>query len=736
MRLAVAIMCLGIVVGGMPLVAAARTAHASDETEVFTGTEEVAGGGATRTPTLSYWRVRATLTVQASPRPARVGMLLPLSDGRQDILMRRVIAPGWRFEETQTGPDLRAQWTAAAPAEGTIVYDLGVRISERNEAIPSVPLASLPAPPPGDEMLAPGEVIQSTDPSVVELARSIVGKAKHVDEVVWSLFQYVAAFLPPSDPPGPQDARTVLAARRGNSLGRARALVALLRAAGVHARLVGGLKLENAAQKRATSSWVEAWTGSAWAPLDPVGNHFGVLPDTYLALYRDDLPLITHTAGLGLSYGFTIRQTTRRAVEEGTREEPSAEADTATEHAAGTAGVQTHAAYVAAPVASVVLIADQSVPAAATDRILGEARAASIDCVLLTARFDSRYFRERYLERLVATNLPLIRKANLVLVATADSAGVLALLGLAERGVRLPDSRIIVAGNMSRPASLMLGSLLYTLLRPGEVALVRTASDVLPLWEMARANLIDGAPLAEEAQRWSIDALVLGDAGAPLPRWRRPLLHAWARIVKSGVPLPALTLILILPVIASIVVVARVVIGVQTFGMFGPVIVSLAFITTGLWWGTLTFVVIVGLGVLLRAALQHLRLQAMARLAILIALVSAVMGGLTYFGAIMGIGPLLHLSVFPMLIMANVIESFAASQAELGTRHAVRLTLNTLLLSMACYVIVDRAGLQSLVLAYPELLLATVVVNVAVGKWRGVRLLEYRRFLRAHQADS
>lgn len=733
MRVAAAVVCLGML--AWALAAHATGAHhASDDTEVFTGSEEVAAGGATRTPTLTYWRVRAALTVGPFGRPARVGMLLPLSDGRQDILMRRTVAPGWQFAETQAGPNLRAQWSAMTPPAGDIVYDLGVRISERHEAIPGVPLASVGPPPAGEEMLAPGEDIQSADPTVLERARGIVGKAKRFDEVVWSLFQYTAAFLPPTDPPGPQDAVTVLGARRGNSLGRARALVALLRAVGVHARLVGGLKLENAAQKRATSSWVEAWTGTAWASLDPVGNHFGTLPDTYLALYRDDLPLITHTAGLPLAYGFTIRQTTRRAVEEGDREQPSAEADAATANAAGADGVQTHAAYVAAPVASVVLIADQSVPQAATDRILDEARAASIDCVLLTARFDSRYFRERYLERLVATNTPLIRKANLVLVATADSAGALALLGLAERGVRLPDSRVIVAGDMSRPAAMMLGSLLYTLLRPGEVALVRSAADILPLWEMARANLIDGAPLAEEARRWSIDTVVLGEAGTRLPRWRRPLLHAWARIVKAGVPLPALTLILILPVIASIVVVARVVVGVQTFGMFGPVIVSLAFITTGLWWGTLTFVVIVGLGVLLRSGLQHLRLQAMARLAILIALVSAVMAGLTYLGAIMGIGPLLHLSVFPMLIMSNVIESFAASQGEMGTRQAVRMTVNTLLLSITCYLIVDRAGLQSLVLAYPELLLGTVVLNVLVGKWRGVRLLEYRRFLRAHQA--
>src|SRR5207249_4644361 len=306
----------------------------------------------------------------------------------------------------------------------------------------------------------------------------------------------------------------------------------------------------------------------------------------------------------------------------------------------GRHGVETHAAYVSAPVASVVLIADQSVPAAVTDRILDEARAAAIDCVLLTAHFESHYFREMYLERLVAQNLALIRQANLVLVATADDAGLYALMTLGERDVRLDDSRIVIAGAMARPVALMLGSLLHHLLVPGEVVLVPRRADLLPLWEVARANLIDGTPMAEEAARWNIEPIVFGEAGAHVPRWRRPLMLAWASVVRAQVPLGALTLILILPLIASIVVVARVVVGLETLGMFGPVIVSLAFITTGLRWGGILFVVI------------------------------------------------------------------------------------------------DGAGLQSLVLAFPEILLATVVFDVLLGKWRGLRLVEYVRFLGAVERRS
>jgi hypothetical protein len=81
--------------------------------------------------------------------------------------------------------------------------------------------------------------------------------------------------------------------------------------------------------------------------------------------------------------------------------------------------------------------------------------------------------------------------------------------------------------------------------------------------------------------------------------------------------------------------------------------------------------------------------------------------------------------------MSNVIESFAASQVEFGTARALRMTISTLLLSIVCYLVVEYAGLQSLILAFPEILVGVIVLDVVLGKWRGLRLSEYLRFLRA-----
>src|SRR6185295_1515423 len=217
---------------------------------------------------------------------------------------------------------------------------------------------------------------------------------------------------------------------------RARALLALLRAVGVPARLVGGLRLADQGEKRATNAWVEAWVGKEWLPLDPAGGYFGTLPNSYLAIYRGDLPLIVHTKGVRLEYVFAAQETTRQAVEEGEEEAPARVTGPAV-RGPTPSDIETHATHVSEPVASVVLIADQDVPRAVTERILGEARGAAVDCVLLTAHFASRYFREAYLERLIAQNLTLIRHANLPLVATADDAGLYALTALGQRRIRM-----------------------------------------------------------------------------------------------------------------------------------------------------------------------------------------------------------------------------------------------------------------------------------------------------------
>ena len=379
-------------------------------------------------------------------------------------------------------------------------------------------------------------------------------------------------------------------------------------------------------------------------------------------------------------------------------------------------------------VAAAVLITDQGIPQEAIDRILAEAQADRTNLILLSTRFTSGYLRERHLRQLVSNNLELIRKADLLLVATADASGLYALLELGRRQIELNTARVVIAGGFARPVGRVMGWVLFTLFEPKEVVLVPRQTDLLSLWEGTRVGLLDGASMLEGAAKWDVTPTVIREGTQRLGPWRRWLVGVWASAVQSQVSLPALNFILLLPLITFFIVIARNVIGMETFGTFSPMFVSLAFLSIGLRWGIMIFVVIVGLGTALRMALQGLRLQPVSRMAILITVVAVSMVGFTIVGAMLGIGVLLHISVFPMVIMANVIENFTQVQLEQGTRVALRLTLNTLLVAACSYVLIENTGLKSLILTFPEIIAGVVIVEILLGKWRGLRLLEYFRF--------
>lgn len=71
----------------------------------------------------------------------------------------------------------------------------------------------------------------------------------------------------------------------------------------------------------------------------------------------------------------------------------------------------------------------------------------------------------------------------------------------------------------------------------------------------------------------------------------------------------------------------RNIIGIRTFGTFMPILIALAFRETELFWGLILFSLIVGLGLLLRAYVEQLKLLLVPRLAAVLTMVVLLMAG-------------------------------------------------------------------------------------------------------------
>lgn len=199
--------------------------------------------------------------------------------------------------------------------------------------------------------------------------------------------------------------------------------------------------------------------------------------------------------------------------------------------------------------------------------------------------------------------------------------------------------------------------------------------------------------------------------------------------LHEGVPFETIKLILMLPVIATFIAFLRQVVGIKAFGIYTPLIVTFAFLATnGVKYGIAIFVAIILIGMLMRFALRPFRLLYLPRVAIMLTVVSIVILGVLALGGNLRRTGLASVSIFPIVIMITMVEKFVTVQIEKGDRVAIILALETLAISIIGYYLVSWGSLIRFIAGYPWVILLTIPINIILGKWTGLRLMEYLRF--------
>ncbi len=205
----------------------------------------------------------------------------------------------------------------------------------------------------------------------------------------------------------------------------------------------------------------------------------------------------------------------------------------------------------------------------------------------------------------------------------------------------------------------------------------------------------------------------------------------------SGIPLDTVVLVLMLPVIVTVIAFFRQVIGIKAFGIYTPAIITFAFLATQqLRYGIIIFITVIAVGTLARFILKPFRLLYLPRVAIMITTVSISILILLIIGGYFNRTGLASVSIFPIIIMITLVEKFVATQIEKGGRTAIILASETLFISVIGYYIASWGALINFLLKYPWVVLLTIVANIFLGKWTGLRLTEYFRFRQIMNRDA
>jgi len=173
----------------------------------------------------------------------------------------------------------------------------------------------------------------------------------------------------------------------------------------------------------------------------------------------------------------------------------------------------------------------------------------------------------------------------------------------------------------------------------------------------------------------------------------------------------------------------RQVVGIKAFGIYTPLIITFAFLATnGLRYGVVIFLAVIFVGMLMRFILKPFRLLYLPRVAIMLTIVSLLILVMLTIGGTLKRTGLAGVSIFPILIMITLVEKFVAVQIEKGNRTALILAFETLIISIFGFYIASWELLIHLLVIHPWLIFITIPINIALGKWTGLRLSEYFRF--------
>jgi hypothetical protein len=200
-------------------------------------------------------------------------------------------------------------------------------------------------------------------------------------------------------------------------------------------------------------------------------------------------------------------------------------------------------------------------------------------------------------------------------------------------------------------------------------------------------------------------------------------------LYRLSLPLQTMfTTILLIPLGTLVLSLARNIVGVPTFGIFTPILLTLFFRETSFGFGLLFFGVVVAVGILERYVLDKFYLLAVPRLSIILTLVILLMISYSLFSTDISVISQKHLAFFPIVIVTTNIERLSIMIAEEGLFNTLKTLAGTLVIAIATYLLFSIPVLEMFMFTNPEFLFTIIGLLILIGKYKGYRLSEFLRF--------
>jgi hypothetical protein len=253
------------------------------------------------------WVLTLTANIRVTAKQSRINIAPPWSTPHLRVIGQKLQHTGLKLlrgtrEDTSSRDFIL---TAAKPGDYTVLADFIIHKQAvgKNKILKSGTILDTET---RNSYLKSSEFINTDSPEVFKVLEQLSDFIDNKQELVGSIFDYTSRmFVAKSNKADNMD--VALRTLHASTLGRARAMVALSRAAGIPARIVTGFVLEDTVDL-APYHWVEIYDGNAWQSYDPEKGYAIDLPDTYLPFRKGQDAIIKTVASVKVDEFYSLEQ--------------------------------------------------------------------------------------------------------------------------------------------------------------------------------------------------------------------------------------------------------------------------------------------------------------------------------------------------------------------------------------------------------------------------------------------
>lgn len=201
-----------------------------------------------------------------------------------------------------------------------------------------------------------------------------------------------------------------------------------------------------------------------------------------------------------------------------------------------------------------------------------------------------------------------------------------------------------------------------------------------------------------------------------------------SQAIKNGLPAETIVLILMIPILTTLLVFLRNIVGVPSLDMLVIIALSIALLASGLFVGALLLGTILFSSMSARYLFSRVKIMQLPKISLQMTVVSFAVVLLLAFLAFSDLISVESISIVPILLLIILSERIVRLEFERKPRKVWGTVIASLVIGVFGYGLLQSETAHAIILNFPEIVLLIAPLNLIMGRYFGLRLNEYYRF--------